>query len=159
MALDRWVALFIFLFCAVYGYTAWFGMDHLLAPVLRNNPIWPSTFPKVLAIGGMIFALVVILGLEKDEEPKPLEINYLRLHDYNLGQALALLGLMVIYAFTLRPLGFLASTFLFISLGGFILGERRLLALVLVAAVAAGSVWYLVERVLGIFLRPLPTFL
>lgn len=159
MALDRWVALFIFFLCVLYGYTAWFTMDHLLAPVLRNNPIWPSTFPKILAIGGMILALAVVLGLEKEEEPKPLEINYKRLHDYNLVQALALLSLMAVYAFALRPLGFLASTFLFLSLGSIILGERRFLMTTIIAAVAAGSVWYLVERVLGIFLRPLPTFL
>lgn len=159
MALDRWVALFVFFLCAFYGYTAWFAMDHLLAPVLRNNPIWPSTFPKVLAIGGMIFALAVVLGVEKEDEPKPLEINYKRLHDYNLVQALALLALMVVYALVLRPLGFLASTFLFLSLGSLILGERRYLMIAVIAAVAAGSVWYLVEQVLGIFLRPLPTFL
>ena len=148
MALDRWVALFIFFLCALYGYTAWFSMDQLLAPVLRNNPIWPSTFPKVLAIGGMILALAVVLGVEKEDEPKPLEINYKRLHDYNLVQALAL-----------RPLGFLASTFLFLSLGSIILGERRFVMIAIVAAIAAGSVWYLVEQVLGIFLRPLPTFI
>jgi len=159
MALDRWVALFIFFLCALYGYTAWFTMDHLLAPVLSNNPIWPSTFPKVLAIGGMFFALAVVFGLEKEEEPKPLEINYKRLHDYNLVQALVLLALMVAYAFALRPLGFLASTFLFLSLGSIILGERRFLMTAIIAAIAAGSVWYLVDRVLGIFLRPLPTFL
>ena len=159
MALDRWVALFIFLLCAVYGYTAWFSMDQLLAPVLRNNPIWPSTFPKVLAIGGMVLALAVVLGVEKEEEPKPLEIKYKRLHDDNLVQALALLALMVVYAFALRPLGFLASTFLFLSLGSIILGERRFVMIAIIAAVAAGSVWYLVEQVLGIFLRPLPTFL
>lgn len=159
MSLDRWVALIVFFLCAFYGYTAWFAMDHLLAPVLRNNPIWPSTFPKVLAIGGMVFALAVVLGVEKDDKPKALEINYKRLHEYKLVQALALLVLMVVYALVLRPLGFLASTFLFLSFGSLILGERRYLVIATIAAVAAGSVWYLVAQVLGIFLRPLPTFL
>ena len=31
--------------------------------------------------------------------------------------------------------------------------------MIVVAAIAAGSVWYLVQEVLGIFLRPLPFFL
>lgn len=161
MSLDRWVALGILLLCAVYGYAAWFEMDELLAPIMRRNPIWPSTFPKVLAALGMIFAISVILNLEKEEtkDPSAMEINYMRLTDYNLGQALGLLILMVVYAFALRPVGFLASTFIFLVAGSYILGERKWILMVSVSALAAGVVWYLVEQVLGIFLRPLPMFL
>jgi putative tricarboxylic transport membrane protein len=39
-----------------------------------------------------------------------------------------------------------------------ILGERKLYILIPVAAIATGSIWYLVQEVLGIFLRPLPSF-
>ncbi len=160
MSLDRWVALGVLLLCAVYGYTAWFQMDELLPPIMQRNPIWPSTFPKVLSILGIIFALVVVLNLEKEEakDPSAMEINYMRLTDYNLGQALGLLGLMVVYAFALRPVGFLASTFLFLFLGGYILGERKFILMTITSGLAAGIVWYLVEQVLGIFLRPLPIF-
>ena len=63
------------------------------------------------------------------------------------------------YAFALRPVGFIASTILFLTLAAAILGERRLIVLVPVAVVAAVGVWYLVQEVLGIFLRPLPAFL
>jgi putative tricarboxylic transport membrane protein len=80
------------------------------------------------------------------------------LTDYKLGQALMLLGLMVVYALLLRPIGFLAATFGFLVLGSAILGERRYGVLALVAALAAGIVWYLVQQVLGIFLSPWPTF-
>jgi len=65
----------------------------------------------------------------------------------------------VVYALALRPLGFLGSTIGFIVLGGVILGERKLHILIPVAAIAAGSIWYLVQEVLGIFLRPWPGFL
>ncbi|MEL7027090.1 MAG: tripartite tricarboxylate transporter TctB family protein, partial [Pseudomonadota bacterium] len=36
---------------------------------------------------------------------------------------------------------------------------RRWLILLVVSALATGVVWYLVQVVLGIFLRPLPGFL
>jgi putative tricarboxylic transport membrane protein len=129
---------------------------------MQRNPVWPSTFPKVLAVLGLLVGLVVLLGLEPaagDPEPGATDINWRRLHEYKLGQALALLGLMVAYALMLRPAGFLLATTGFLLGGSAILGERRWLTMLVVAVIAAGSVWYLVQEVLGIFLRPLPFFL
>ncbi|MEO1775979.1 MAG: tripartite tricarboxylate transporter TctB family protein [Pseudomonadota bacterium] len=160
MALDRWIALAFLSICCVYGYAAFFEMDGLLPPFMQRNPVWPSTFPKVLAVAGALIALVIVLGLEKvTTEPKTPDIDYRRLHEYKLGQALGLLALMVAYALLLRPLGFILSTVGFLTVGAVILGERKLHILVPVAAVAAGVVWWLVDQVLGIFLRPLPGFL
>ncbi|MEM9371452.1 MAG: tripartite tricarboxylate transporter TctB family protein [Pseudomonadota bacterium] len=160
MALDRWIALVFLIICGAYGYAAFFTMDGTLPPFMKFNPIWPSTFPKILAIMGGLTALIVLLGLEKStSEAKAPEINYRRLYEYKLGQALLLLGLMVAYALLLRPAGFILSTFSFLVIGSLILSERRYLVLVMVAAIATGVVWYLVQVVLGIFLSPLPASL
>ena len=161
MALDRWIALAFLAACIAYGYAAFFTMDQLLPPFMQRNPVWPSSFPKLLSILGAISALVVLLGLEKPatDNGKAPDIDYRRLHEYNLGQALGLLGLMVAYALLLRPIGFLLATSLFLIIGGYILGERKFQYLIPIAAVAAGTVWYLVEQVLGIFLRPYPWFI
>lgn len=70
-----------------------------------------------------------------------------------------LLGLMVVYALCLRPLGFLFSSSAFLIIGSFILGERKWHIMISVALIATASVWYLVQEVLGIFLRPLPMFM
>lgn len=158
MALDRWIALVFLGICLAYGYAAWFTMDGLLAPFMKRNPIWPSTFPKVLSILGVVASLIILFGIEKSEQ-KIGEIDYRRLTDYHLGQALLLLGLMVVYALGLRPLGFLFSTFAFLSLGSFILGERRWVIMAIVSITATFVVWYLVQQVLGIYMRPLPGFL
>ena len=160
MALDRWIAFVILLVCLAYGYAAYFTMDELVPPIMRRSPIWPSSFPKVLAIGGTFLSLVILLRLEKSPGKRDAaDINLSRLGDYKIGQALLLIGLMVAYAFLLRPLGFLASTFLFLSIGSFILGERRFVVMAMASAIAAGFVWYLVDEVLGIFLTPLPAFM
>jgi putative tricarboxylic transport membrane protein len=76
-----------------------------------------------------------------------------------LGQALALLGLMVAYAIMLRPTGFLLATSGFLIGGSVILGERRWIVMIVVSAIATFGIWYLVQEVLGIFLRPLPFFM
>lgn len=160
MALDRWIAFVILCVVAAYGYAAFFTMDQLLPPFMQRNPIWPSTFPKVLAVLAAIASLIILLGLEKSDTPeKEADIDYRRLTDYNLGQALLLLGLMVAYALLLRPAGFILSTIGFLSIGAIVLGERNYVLLIPITALATGVVWYLVEGVLGIFLRPLPWFM
>lgn len=163
MALDRWIALAFVALCCIYGYAAFFTMDDTLPPILRRNPVWPSTFPKILSVAGIIVGLVVLLSPKPEPKPGAKKadgaIDISRLGDYHIGQALALVGLMLAYAMTLRPLGFLGSTVLFLVLGAVILGERRFHVLIPVAAIAAGSIWYLVQEVLGIFLRPWPAFM
>jgi len=158
MTLDRWIALILLGICIIYGYTAWFTMDASLAPFMRRNPIWPSSFPKVLSVLGILACLIILSGLEKGGE-KIGEIDHRRLGDYFYGQALLLLGLMVLYALCLRPVGFLVSTSAFLIMGSFLLGERKWHIMIPVAFVATGSVWYIVQEVLGIFLRPLPAFM
>lgn len=158
MALDRWIALILLGICVSYGYAAWFTMDGNLAPFMKRNPIWPSTFPKVLSVLGIIASVTILFGLEKSEV-KEAEIDYRRLTEYHLGQAILLLLLMVAYAFCLRPVGFLISTTTFLVLGSFILGERKWLVMSVVAIVATFTVWYLVQEVLGIYMRPLPGFI
>ena len=158
MALDRWVALVLLGICLTYGYTAWFMMDGALPPIMKRLAVWPSSFPKVLSIAGIILSLIVVLGIEKGEE-KVGDIDYRRLHEYKLGQALALLGLMIAYAILLRPAGFLLATSGFLIGGSVILGERRWIVMIVVSTIATFGIWYLVQEVLGIFLRPLPFFM
>ncbi len=160
MALDRWIALIILMMALAYGYAAFFTMDQLLPPFMQRNPIWPSTFPKVLAVLAILTSLVILLGIEKSSsEPKETDIDYRRLGDYHVGQAVMLLALMIAYALLLRPAGFLLATAGFLCFGAVVLGERKFHILIPVTFLATGAVWYLVEGVLGIVLRPLPAFL
>ena len=157
MTLDRAIALVFLLICILYGYSAWVVMDSQIAPFMQRNPVWPSSFPKLLALGGALFAVLVLISPHKPKEDPDIDLT--RLGDYNFAQAFMLLGLMAAYAFLLLPLGFLASTFLFLMLGSLVLGERRWVTMILAAGIASFGIWYLVQEVLGIFLRPLPAFL
>ncbi|SDY47428.1 putative tricarboxylic transport membrane protein [Jannaschia faecimaris] len=160
MALDRWIALTVLLVALVYGYAAFFTMDASLPPFMQRNPVWPSTFPKVLSVLTILVALSIVLKLEKtDYDPGEGDVDYRRLGDYKIGQAVTFLALMVGYALTLRMAGFLVSTIVFLVVGSFLLGERRWHLMLPVAFIATGGIWYLVQEVLGIFLRPLPFFM
>jgi putative tricarboxylic transport membrane protein len=146
--------------CCVYGYAAFFTMDDQLPRILQRNPIWPSTFPKMLTILGLIVGLIVLFTPKPSAEGKPAKdgaIDLTRLGDYHIGQAIGLLVLMVAYALTLASAGLPGlATVGFLVLGAALLGERRFHILIPVAVIATGSIWYLVQEVLGIFLRPWP---
>ena len=159
MALDRWIALIIALVFLIYGHTAFFGMDDLLLPILKRNPIWPSTFPKILSIVGVLAAITVLLNFEKSAKQVGDDMDISKWREYRLFDAVALITGMLVYALSLRSLGFLTATFLFLAFGGLLLGERRYWLLVLVAAVASYGIWYLVDSVLGIYMTPYPAFL
>lgn len=161
MTLDRAIAGIFVVVCLVYGYTAFVTMEAGLLPFERNMTFLPNTLPKWLSVLGVLVGLVVVIqtGPKPDAELDPSDIDVRNLRQYKLGQAVSLLLLMVAYALLLRPIGFIAGTTLFLALGAMILGERRYVVLVPVALFSAFLIWYLVQEVLGIFLRPWPWFI
>ena len=160
MQLDRWIAFVILCTSLIYGYAAFFTMDELLAPFMRRNPIWPSTFPKILSVLAVVTSFVILFRIERPiEKSSSSDMNLSELKNYKIKEAIILLALMVAYALLLRPAGFLLSTISFLSLGGVVLGERKIYFLIPITALATLIIWYLVQGVLGIFLRPLPFFL
>ena len=161
MTLERWIGFLFLLFCCIYGYTAFFGMDQSLPPIMKRAPVWPSSFPKILSVVGAIIAIAVILSTGPSSAADSTEsgIDYRKLHEYKLGQALLLISCMIAYALLLRPLGFIAATALFLAGGSFILGERRFHLMIPIALIGAFLVWYLVQELLSIFLSPWPQFI
>ena len=156
MALDKWIAAFFLLLCLIYGYASF---TYPLLPFERSMAFLPNTMPMVLSVVGAVLALVILLtpAIKSDKGGQPLgDIDVAKLGSYQVRPALALIAAMILYAVALRPIGFLAATTLFLVGTGWILGERKLHIMVPVALVGAGTVWFLVQQMLGIFLRPLP---
>ena len=158
MKLDNWLAVLFLLLSLIYGYTAF---TYELLPFERNMAFLPNTMPIVLSVLGGILAFVLIFVPETaaDGGDAQVNIDVSNLRQYKLGQAITLLLAMVLYALALRPIGFIASTVLFLFGGSYILGERRYLIMIPIALTGAISIWYLVQEVLGIFLRPWPWFI
>ena len=161
MTLERAIALVFIAVCLAYGYTAFVVMEASILPFERNLAFLPNVLPKWLSVIGVVVGLAVLIqsraAAEGEEDPDGIDAGNLR--QYNVGQTILLLVLMVAYALLLRPVGFLTTTTLFLGGGAVILGERRYAVLVPVAVLAAFLIWYLVQEVLGIFLRPWPWFI
>lgn len=126
---------------------------HPLLPFEVRMPFKPNTMPLGLAAISIILSSLLIFlpssnALEKDAEGW---------RGFAWGQALILVGMMVVYAITLRPLGFIVSTSLFIISASRLLGETRWIRSIAIALISSGLIWYLVDVVLGIYLVPLPS--
>jgi putative tricarboxylic transport membrane protein len=70
-----------------------------------------------------------------------------------------LIGLAIGYALLLRPIGFIASTTLFIVLSSRVLGETNIVRSISTGLISSGIIWYLVDDVLGIYLVALPAII
>ena len=157
MSLERWIAVFFLVFSIVYGYGAW---TYPLLPFERNMVFLPNTLPMGLAFFGVLFSLILIFTTAPSGEDDDVlgGIDMAEIRHYKFGQALAILAAMVIYALALRPVGFIGATTLFLVGGGMILGERKFHVLIPTAFIGTFIIWYLVQELLGVFLRPWPFF-
>ena len=158
--LDKWIAAVFFAVTLAYGYST---LTYKLLPFERNMEFLPTTLPTALAVIAVLLCLLVILTPSQQSEENDGETDDVGIVEYfaqyELGQAMYLVGAMIAFALALRPIGFLVTTTLFLVASGWILGERRPRIMIPVAAFTAFSIWYLVQETLGLYLRPLPWFL
>jgi putative tricarboxylic transport membrane protein len=157
LSLERSLALFFLTVSIIYGYTSFFVIDVNLPPFAKMSPVWPSSFPKILASMGVVIGFFLVLSKPGPNTKTELDLQQLQI--YSWFPAFSLLGMMVAYALLLRPMGFIVSTFSFLVIGAMVLGERKLFLLSIVSVIGSGGIWYLVQEVLGIYLRPWPWFL
>lgn len=159
MAPDKWIAVFFLLLSMLYGLTAF---DYSLLPFERNLVFLPNTLPKALSVFGVLLSLLILFApfvSKNNSDTTNTDTSPADFRQYKIGQAVGLIAAMLVYALTLRTLGFIAATTLFLAGSGFILGERKLHIMLPVAFGSAIFIWYLVQELLGIFLRPLPWFM
>lgn len=159
MKLEKYIALILCLIFILYGYEAFFTMDELLPPILKRNPVWPSTFPKILAAFGFFISILILLNIEKNEVNTSENLDYKKVTNHSYFKVILLILGMVLYALNLRYLGFILSSFLFLSLSSFLLGERNFVKCLIIILISTISIWYLVNDVLGIYMNPYPLFL
>lgn len=149
--LDRLVALCLVAFFVAYIYLS-FNFE--LLPFERRMSFKPDTMPKGLGILGLVLSLVVLLtadGHENKDNSGWKNYDYLRYA--------AVVAVMFVYATLLKPAGFVVATTAFIMAGALILGERHYIKLLLVALTGAVLIWLVVDKVLGIYLYPVPAFM
>ena len=145
---DRIGGLLLLAFCITYGVIS---QQITLLPFQANVAFHARTMPEVLSVMGTGLSLLIIAFPASKERPSLAGFNWLA--------AVLFLILMSLYGLTIRPLGFILSTSLFLVAGFALLGERSLVKLLLVALPIAFGFWVLMTQGLDVFLEPLPWFL
>lgn len=153
MYLDKLIALIFMVISAIYGYSAY---NFPLLPFERNMPFLPNTMPLALSALGVLISLVILFSKSDLEDDDGSGMSIKNLKYYKTGQASAILLTMVIYALILRSVGFIPATILFLFISSWILGERKIVKMSIAAILGTVPIWYIVQEVLGIFLKPLP---
>lgn len=149
---DRIGALLLLAFCVWY-----YSLidDIRLLPFQLNSAFTARSMPTALAFLGAGLALLLLISPSGDSDDRHLDLKTLGAFEWVKG-ALFLL-LMLAYAATIRRLGFIPSTTLFLILGYMILGERRPLPLVLASAPLVVAFWVLMSEGLEVFVAPWPS--
>lgn len=158
--LEKFLALIILIICILYAYTSFITMQANLLPFEKNMTVLPNSLPKVISIFGIIISTFLILKKEEHNSEESISsINLKNVFNFYYGKALSIILLMIIYTLCLRPVGFILSSVLFLFLASFILGERSFIKLAIICLLGTSIIWLLLEKVLGIYMRPFPYIL
>lgn len=162
---DRIGALLMLAFSIGYGVMI-FRIP--LLPFQMNDAFTARSMPQALAVLGCVLSLVVLFKpmseADRTENARWLDaMKHLARpiagQGFPLMRVLVLCGLMVFYGLTVRPLGFLVSTSLFLIAGMLVLGERRFVMVLLSSVSIVVFFWVLMTQFLGVYIAPLPEVL
>lgn len=140
-------SIFFLVFSSFYFYSV-FSIKKM--PMAQFEVMTASTFPYYIGLTGIIVSIILLILslLEKNEEN--LSLTYLRSLD--LKTTTLFIILMIFYGFTIRPLGFIFSTMIFLAIGFFILKERNIKRIFLISVGVSVGFYVLLNNVLGVYI-------
>lgn len=111
-----------------------------------------STFPFYLGLGGIIISsLILVLSLIKKDDDF-LTLDYLKKLDFKTTFYFVLA--MLFYGFTIRTLGFIISTIIFLTIGFLLLKEKNIKRILLISCGVSIGFYLLLNNVLGVYIDP-----
>jgi len=111
-----------------------------------------STFPFYLGLGGIIISsLILVLSFVKKDNDF-LTLEYLRKLDFKTTFYFVLA--MLFYGFTIRTLGFIIATIIFLTIGFLLLKEKNIKRILLISSGVSIGFYLLLNNVLGVYIDP-----
>ncbi len=144
---DRIGGVLLLIFCIGYGLAS---REIVLLPFQETMAFHARTLPEALAVMGICLSLALIIFPGSREK--------LDLSGYNWITASLFILLMIAYGLTIRSLGFLLSTSGFLMFGFFLLGERKVWKMAVIAIPMVVLFWVMMTKGLDVFIEPLPEY-
>ncbi len=149
MVKSRIGALFFLIFSSFYLYKSY---DIHLLQGAYYDAMTARTFPFYLGILGIfVSALILIFSFIKVDREDLLDMKKLRTYDFKKGVYLILD--MIFYGYTIRSLGFVISTTIFLIIGFKILEEKSWKVVLLTSVGISVVFWLLLTQLLGIYVE------
>jgi putative tricarboxylic transport membrane protein len=132
-----------------------YGIGSLSIPLTffsRNAAITPRTVPQFLSIAGVIISfLILVLPTTDPTGESSLGQTFSGL---DWKKALFILGMVLIYGFAMKWIGFILSSILFLNGGFYLLGERRIKVMLLASIPVVVGLFFLMSYILGVYIAP-----
>ncbi|UTJ06724.1 tripartite tricarboxylate transporter TctB family protein [Arcobacter roscoffensis] len=142
-------AIFFLVFSCFYFYNV-FNIKKM--PGSQFEVMTASTFPFYIGVAGIVISiLILILSIVKKDEDI-LSLSYLKTLDFKTT-ALFILA-MIFYGFTIRTLGFIIATIIFLGIGFLILKERNLKRIFLISVGVSVGFYLILNNLLGVYIDP-----
>ena len=110
------------------------------------------TMPYGLAVAGIILSLAIIVLPTVDPEGKKSLAEETRGMDW--ATAILLVVLMLLFGLVMKWLGFILSSIIFLLGGFWIMGERRIIFMILSAVPLVIILWCIMSLLLGVYIAP-----
>lgn len=111
-----------------------------------------ATFPYYIGLGGIIISLLILVLSIKNKDDDILSMEYLKTLDFKT--TLYFVAAMFFYGFTIRSLGFIISTIIFLCIGFVLLKEKNIKRILLISCGVSIGFYLLLNNVLGVYIDP-----
>ncbi len=149
MTKTRVGSLFFLVFSATYFYQS-FNI-HLLAGS-HYESMTARTFPYYLGILGMVIScLMLLLSYIKIDIEDMFDWEKLKTFDFKKGAYF--IAAMLFYGFTIRTLGFIIATIIFLIMGFKILDEKNWKVILFTSFGVSIIFWFLLTQILGVYIE------
>jgi putative tricarboxylic transport membrane protein len=149
MKKEKAGALFLLAFCVAYGLSA---TKIPLTFIAMKESFNARTMPYALSVLGVLLSLAILVLPASTKESKERFTEVFKGLDWN--RVGFLVATMIFYGATLRFLGFVISSVIFLLGGFYILGERRKWLLFVGSVPLVLFVWFLMSKMLGMYIAP-----
>jgi len=111
-----------------------------------------STFPFYLGLGGIIISLTILILSFIKKDSDFLTLEYLKKLDFKT--TIYFVIAMLFYGFTIRTLGFIIATIIFLTIGFLLLKEKNIKRILLISSGVSIGFYLLLNNVLGVYIDP-----
>jgi putative tricarboxylic transport membrane protein len=137
------------LFSMAYGLLA---MRIPLTFMAQQEYFTSRTMPYALAVIGVVISLLILILPTADKNGKRSLAEETRGMDWKT--AILLVIAMIVYGLTMKWLGFIIASVVFLMIGFYVLGERNLKKMALAAIPLVIVLWFVMSALLGVYIAP-----